>query len=245
MSNIEEEYRRLLRWYPKAWRDENEDVVVGTFLQIAIARQLITPTSKDRRSIMIAGLRQRAIGTGQRPIVAIIALAGGVAFTVFYSGAISWDPAHSYNGYVGPFTNPTFIVGIMLAVALILNIRSVTGAARMISLLAIISSFLIGLLAWGLGWMGPSAPAVVLFAAFGACGLSRSNKVSRLLLLAAASASAVFAAICLETMALQSTYGLSPWWQEETLLATLGITAATLFAWPWRDRNRNRTATHH
>jgi hypothetical protein len=80
--------------------------------------------------------------------------------------------------------------------------------------------------------------AAVLFAAFGACGLSRSNKISRGFLLAAASVCSVFAALCLETMVLQSIYWLSPWWQEETLLAALGITAATLLAWPWRHRTR-------
>ena len=238
MSNIEDEYRRLLRWYPKAWRDQNEDVVVGTFLENARDHRQTYPTVEDRRSIMLAGLGQRATGTGQRSLVATIALAAGVAFAVFYSGAISWDPAHSFNGYVGPFTNPSFIVGLLLAVALILNIRCVTAAARMVAAVAITTSLVLGLLAWSFEWLGPSAPAVVLFAAFAACGLSRSNKISRLLLLASASACAVFAAVCLETMSLQSTYGLSPWWQEETLLAALGIVAATLLAWPWRHRTR-------
>jgi glucose uptake protein GlcU len=110
----------------------------------------------------------------------------------------------------------------------------------MVSLLAIATSIVLGLLAWGFGWLGPSAPAVVLFAAFGACGLSRSNKISRGFLLTAASVCAVFAAFCLETMRLQSTYGLSPWWQEETLLAVLGAVAATLLAGPWRNRTHSR-----
>ena len=238
MSNVEDDYRRLLRWYPKAWRDINEDVVVGTFLETARDHGLFHPTGEERRSIMLAGLRQRAIGTGERSLVATIALAAGVAFMVFYTEAVSWDPAHSFTGYVGPFTNPSFIVGLLLTVALILSARRVTAAARMVSLLAIVTSVVVGLLAWGLGWLGPSAPAVVLFAAFGACGLSRSNRISRGFLLAAASLCAVFAAVCLEDMVLQSTYGLSPWWQEETLLAALGIVAATLLAWPWRRRTR-------
>jgi hypothetical protein len=238
MSNIEDEYRRLLRWYPKAWRNANEDVVVGTFLETARDHGLSHPTGEDRRSIMLAGLRQRAIGTGERSLVATIALAAGVVFMVFYSGAVSWDPAHSFTGYVGPFTNLSFIVGLLLTIALILSLRRVTAAARMVSLLAIITSIVVGLLAWGFGWLGPSAPAVVLFAAFGVCGLSRSNRISRGLLLAAASLCAVFAAICLEDMVLQSTFALSPWWQEETLLAALGVLAATLLAWPWRRRTR-------
>lgn len=243
MSDIENEYRRLLRWYPKHWRTENEDVVIDTFAQIARDLGLSHPTGEDRRSIMLAGLRQRAIGRGQRSLVAIIALAVGVAFMFFYTGAVSWDPGHAFAGYVRPLTNPSFIVGLLLAVALILSIRRVTAAARIVSLLAIATSLVLGLLAWGFGWLGPSAPAVVLFAAFGACGLSRSNRISRLLLLGAASVCAVFAAECLETMSLQSTWALSPWWREETLLAALGIVSAILLAWPWR--NRKYTARAH
>jgi hypothetical protein len=238
MSNIEDEYRRLLRWYPKAWRNANEDVVVGTFLETARDHGLSHPTREERRSIMLAGLRQRAIGTDERSLVATIALAAGVAFMVFYTGAVSWDPAHSFTGYVGPFTNPSFIVGLLLTIALILSVRRVTAAARMVSLLAIVTSIVVGLLAWGFGWLGPSAPAVVLFAAFGVCGLSRSNRISRGLLLAAASVCAMFAAVCLEDMVLQSAFALSPWWQEETLLAALGVLAATLLACPWRRRSR-------
>jgi hypothetical protein len=238
MSNIDDEYRRILRWYPKAWRNANEDVVVGTFLETARDHGLNHPTGEERRGIMLAGLRQRAIGTGQRSLVATIALAAGVASMVFYTGGASWDPAHSFTGYVGPFTNPSFIVGLLLAVALLLGLQRVTAAARVVSLLAIITSVALGLLAWGFGWLGPSAPAVVLFAAFGACGLSRSNRISRGLLLAAASVCAVFAALCLEDMVLQSTWALSPWWRQETLLAALGVLAATVLAWPWRGRTR-------
>jgi hypothetical protein len=238
MSNIEDEYRRVLRWYPKAWRDANEDVVVGTFLETARDHGLSHPTGEERRSIMLAGLRQRAIGTGERSLVATIALAAGVAFMVFYTGAVSLDPAHSFAGYVGPFTNPSFIVGLLLAVALVLSLQRVRAAARVLSLLAIVSSVALGLLAWRFGWLGPSAPAVVLFAAFGACGLSRSNRIARGLLLAAASLCAVFAAVCLEDMVLQSTWALSSWWWQETVLAALGIVGAILLAWPWRRRTR-------
>jgi formate hydrogenlyase subunit 3/multisubunit Na+/H+ antiporter MnhD subunit len=157
---------------------------------------------------------------------------------VFYAAAVSWDPVHSFRGYVGPFTNPSVIVGVLLAVALVLVIRRLTAAARLFSILAIVVSIILGLLAWAFGWQGPSAPAVVVFAAFGACGLSRSNRISRGITLAAASACAAFAAVCLEDMALQSTFGPSAWWREETLLAAFGVVAAALLAWPWRRRVR-------
>jgi hypothetical protein len=240
MSNIEGEYRRLLRWYPKSWRDKNEDVVVGSLLESARDNGQAKPTADDRRTIMFAGMRQRAIGTGRRSLVATVALGAGVAFSIVYCGAVSWDPGHSFNGHVGPFTNPSFIIGLLLAIAFALSIRRVTAAARIVATLAIATSVIIGILAGSFGWLGPSTPGVVLFAAFGACGLSRSNKISRLFVLAGASVSAVFAAECVETMGVQSTFALSPFWQEETVLAVLGVLIAALLAWPWGRRTRSR-----
>jgi hypothetical protein len=239
MSNLEAEYRRLLHWYPRAWRHENEEVVLGTFLDSALAHGQTALTAEDRRAIQLAGLRQRAIGSGQRSLVSTLALAAGVAFTVFYCAFVSWDPAHAFNGYVGPFTNPSFIIGVLFAVGLVLAVRRVTFAAHLVAMLAIAASVLFGILASSLGWLGPGLPTVVLFCAFGACGLSRSNRISRGLLLVAASICAEFAAVSLDTMWLQSEYLLSPFWQEETAIAVVAAIAATLLAWPWH-RGRAR-----
>ena len=236
VSNLEEEYRRLLRWYPRVWRDQNEDVVLGTLLDSALAHGLTELTTEDRRTIRLAGLRQRAIGSGQRSLVATLALAAGVAFTLFYCAFVSWDPTHSYDGYVGPFTNPSFIIGPLLATGLVLGIRRVTFAAHLVTMLAIGASVLFGILAWSMGWLGPSLTAVVLFGGFGACGLSRSNRISRALLLVAASACAELAAVSLETMWTQSEYLLSPFWRQETAIAVAAAIAAVLLAWPWRRR---------
>ena len=136
--------------------------------------------------------------------MATVALAAGVAFSAFYSGFISWGPSHSFDGYVGPFTNPSIFVGLLLVLSLILSVRRVTVAARLVASLAIVSIAAIGILALTLGWLGPSLPAVVVFGAFGACGLSRSNRLSRALLLVVASLCAVVAAESIETMRDQS-----------------------------------------
>ncbi|HEX4402514.1 MAG TPA: hypothetical protein VHZ98_14425 [Galbitalea sp.] len=236
MSNLEEEYRRLLRWYPRAWRDQNEEVVLGTLLDSALARGLTALTVEDSRTIRLAGLRQRAIGSGQRSLVGTLALATGVAFTVFYCAFVSWDPSHTFNGYVGPFTNPSFTIGLLLAISLVLTIRRLTFAAHLVAMLAIAVSVLFGILAWSMGWLGPSLPAVVLFSGFGVCGLSRSNRISRGLLLVSASVCAEFAAVSIDTMRVQSEYVLSPFWQEETTIAVVAVIAAILLAWPWHYR---------
>jgi hypothetical protein len=97
-------------------------------------------------------------------------------------------------------------------------------------------SIIIGLLAWQLSWLGPSLSSVVLYCAFGMCGLSRSNRVWRGLVLVAASLCAVVAAVSLETMLLQSTFGPSPWWQGETAIAIAGFATSALLGWPWRTK---------
>jgi hypothetical protein len=242
VSNLEDEYVRLLRWYPRAWRQQNEQVVLGTFLDAARLYGLTSPSAEDRRSIRIAGLRQRAIGSGERSLVATVALAAGVAFSAFYAAFISWAPSHAFDGYVGPFSNPSIFVGLLLVLSLILSVCRVTGAARLVAGLAVAAIVAVGVLALSLGWLGPSLPAVVLFGAFGACGLSHSNKVSRGLLLVAASLCAVLAAESFETMRDQSTYLLSPFWQAETIIAVAGVLAAVLLAWPWHGKRRPKGA---
>jgi hypothetical protein len=239
LSNLEREYRSLLRWYPAAWRQQNEEVILGTLLDAARAQGLTSPSDADRHSLQLAGLRQWAIGSGQRSLVGTVALATGVAFFVFYCTFTSRDPAHSYDGYVGPFTNPSFMIGVLLALALVLAVRRVTFAARFVAVLSVAASIVIGFLSWRLGWPGPSLTGVTLFAAFGACGLSRSNRISRGLLLITASLCAVIAAFSLETMTLQSTYALSPFWQMETTIAIVAVLAAILLAWPWKRHSRN------
>jgi hypothetical protein len=238
MANLEEEYRSLLRWYPRAWREANEAVMLGTLLDAAHAAGLTHPSRGDRRGLQLAGLRQHAIGPGQRSLVGTTSLAAGVAFSAFYCLVIGWDPRHSFDGYIGPLTNPSFITGVFLIAALVLSICKVTSAARMLAVLSIGSTIVIGLLAWRLSWLGPSLPAVVVFGAFGLCGLSRSDKISRGLMLVAASVCASVATVSLETMWLQSKYGSSPFWQIDTAIAVAAVVTSALFAWPWRSKTR-------
>ena len=58
-DSLEQTYRNALRWYPKRWRDKNEDAVLGTLLDVA---------DEDHRAIPVGGelANLRANGLGER-----------------------------------------------------------------------------------------------------------------------------------------------------------------------------------
>lgn len=70
-------FRALLRWYPRAWRERNEAVVLGTMLDDAAARGIENPDGSLRRTAIIEGLGARL---GRR--VAIVAASVAVAIAV-------------------------------------------------------------------------------------------------------------------------------------------------------------------
>jgi hypothetical protein len=55
-AELERRYRDALRWYPRKWLRRNEDVVVGTLLDVADADDRTTPAKGE-----LAGLRRTAI----------------------------------------------------------------------------------------------------------------------------------------------------------------------------------------
>ncbi|HEY4267146.1 MAG TPA: hypothetical protein VGM94_03030 [Galbitalea sp.] len=86
---LEQKYRRALRWYPKRWRAENEDVVVGTLLDVAGERGERTPTRTDLRSLHLHGLAarfgflDRILTRAIRDRVSAIALGTGFALSAW------------------------------------------------------------------------------------------------------------------------------------------------------------------
>jgi hypothetical protein len=192
-NDLREEYRHLLRWYPRAWRRRNEEVMIGTLLEDAHAARRSHPTPADRRSLMIGAMVARAAGSGKRSLVGLIALAAGTAFSIFYVGFIGWDPVHHYAGYLGPFTNPSIVIGALLAGALVLALARMSGLAHLFAFAAAAASVVIGLLAWHFSWLGPSLATIILFTGFALLGLTGMNGIGRAIRLLAALALAAFA----------------------------------------------------
>jgi hypothetical protein len=224
------EYERLLRWYPRAWKERNESVVIGTLLDEAHEAGRDHPTADDRRSLLRGAIAARAVGSGRRSTVAVCALAAGVAFALFYVSAIGWDPAHHYAGYVGPFTNPSVLVGLLLVVALILSLVKLTGLSHLAAVVAALASVGIGLLAWQYSWLGPSQSAVVLFAGLALLGLSSRDGIGLTIRLLAAIPVAAFGSDFVVDL-------LNPGVADRWILVGLVVASVVMFVllvWPWR-----------
>jgi hypothetical protein len=62
---LEDRYRRLLRSYPKAYREERSDEIVATLMELARPGQR-TPTIREAAALVLGGLRTRTGGSRQR-----------------------------------------------------------------------------------------------------------------------------------------------------------------------------------
>lgn len=59
MRPLEAHYRRLLRWYPPAWRTKHGDVLIGTALDAAEAEHRSRPSVAEVRSMILHGTGER------------------------------------------------------------------------------------------------------------------------------------------------------------------------------------------
>jgi hypothetical protein len=232
------EYQRLLRWYPRSWKERNESVVIGTLLDEAQEAGREHPTADDRRSLLRGAIAARAVGSGRRSTVAVCALAAGVAFSLFYDSVIGWDPVHHYAGYVGPFTNPSVVIGLLLVVALILSLVKLTGLARLVAVVAALASVVIGLLAWHNSWLGPSQSAVILFAGLALLGLSTKDGLWRTIRLLAAVPVAAFGS---DFVADLFNPGVADKWMMAGF-AGATLVVVLLLVWPWKRPSRSAFA---
>ncbi len=92
---VEARYRRLLRWYPKAWRDRNGAVVLGTMLDEAEARGQERPDARLCVSAAVHGLAERLTPT-LAIVLSGIALVGSAVYYWLYTGAVTKDDSILY-----------------------------------------------------------------------------------------------------------------------------------------------------
>jgi hypothetical protein len=226
------EYQRLLRWYPRAWKERNESVVLGTLLDAAQESGSEHPSDDDRRSLFRGAIAAHAVGSGRRSTVAVCALAAGVAFSLFYATMIGWDPVHHYAGYVGPFTNPSIIIGVLLALALVLALVKLTGLAHVVAMAAVIASVVIGLLAWQNAWLGPSQSAVIMFAGLALLGSSTRDSLWLTIRLLATVPIAAFGSDFVVDL---FNPGVIDKWMMAGF-AGAALVVILLLVWPWKRR---------
>lgn len=136
-STLESSYRSMLRWYPRAWRDDNADAMIGILLDQADGESRTRPTAAERLNLASNGLRARArLVSGFLPEHALergaaLSLGLGTAFSVAYLVLYEWSPwwhdprPHSPQTF-GPFLTPAsliYLLWIAAFIAFLLGLR--------------------------------------------------------------------------------------------------------------------------
>ncbi|WP_058623687.1 hypothetical protein [Microbacterium testaceum] len=155
MNTVDERgFRRLLRWYPRSWRQLNGEVFIATLLEAADADGRSEPTRAERRSALLHGVgahvdRRLAVSLS----LAALLLAAALSATTMF-GTVG-DATFATVGYP---VLATFAIPVLTATALTSAIRargwiSDTRALSMIGVSAVALA-LAGLasISWGLGF---------------------------------------------------------------------------------------------
>lgn len=94
MSELERQYRKAVSWFPRAWRRENEDALIGLLLDQADGQGRVRVSAADRRNLAWNGLRQRVAATPIVLIGAVFVLVAVLALVAFSSGAYPFGNAN-------------------------------------------------------------------------------------------------------------------------------------------------------
>lgn len=148
-ADLEQQYRRLLRWYPRSWRDANGDALLGTVLDAAEHEQRTTIPASEARGFAAAGLRARADLVVMQPVrdaAATVALAMGAGGAVTAFVVSSWAPWGTDGEYaaavpmVGPFHDLGPVLTVLWVVALTAALTGRWRFGRLAVLLAAVVS---------------------------------------------------------------------------------------------------------
>lgn len=88
MNSLEQSYRRLLRAYPRRWREEHGEELLGVLLELAPDDQT-GPTGREALDLIWNGLRARSAGAidwlpvNLRERVGLLSLGGGAALSAY------------------------------------------------------------------------------------------------------------------------------------------------------------------
>jgi hypothetical protein len=190
VSALEARYRAALRWYPRAWRAENADAIVGVMLDQAEAEGRTAPARGELRNLLSSGVGQRVERYAPQDVrdrVATIALAIGVAYSLIMFVLSEWAPfatsgpsndwmlptgpayrAPSSIGF-GPFASVMVIVFAMWIVAFALVLLRFSRSATAVLLLTAPLLFWVrSVRSDDIGAMQPTTAALILIGALAA-----------------------------------------------------------------------------
>ena len=163
----EARFRRVLRWYPRSWREANGEVLLSTWLDEAEHDGRAAPTTAEALSAVVHGVAARV----DRRFAVVASLAGVACAAV--AGVLSiWAP-----GGVAGWLVPLLLSGVVPALAAlsliaVLRERGWIGDARTLgTMLIAVVAFMLNTLtytSWSLGFDAADAgvPATGLAAAW-------------------------------------------------------------------------------
>jgi len=147
-GELEREYRRALRWYPKRWRAANEGAALGTLLDQADDQKREAPARGELADLRANGLAARLGPLGRIPAsvrdrVAAIAFGLGVGIAVVALVSIPIQSAEfppelrTYLTFVGPYVGFSFVFYGLWILAAIASMLGWTWIARGLALIGI------------------------------------------------------------------------------------------------------------
>ena len=149
MSTLTRQYRRALLWYPAWWRATNEEVVVGTLMDVADAEHRTRPRISEMVNLAAHGLstRMRMLPAMVSPAVrdrtstAALALGSAISLTAIMQLESNPLRAESMFGVdvvsFGPFASPAILLYFAWLAALLVSLAGFTVAGRWIIALTI------------------------------------------------------------------------------------------------------------
>ncbi|MEY3317331.1 MAG: hypothetical protein RLZZ503_533 [Actinomycetota bacterium] len=159
-----EAFGRLLLWYPKSWREKNGEAMLGTILEYAENKGIKGPTREDKLRYCFTGMRERFFKFEPVEEVTRFWLLIALLYGLFYVFNISWSPGTQVSGSIGPFTNPSVLTFVFIALAWLCGIVNAGRTAARLAAFGFLTNATIATLGTVFEWLGPSLWAALLFA---------------------------------------------------------------------------------
>jgi hypothetical protein len=162
-SGLSRAYVNLLAWYSPEWRAQHGEAMLGTLLDQADAESRTRVSLAERAELITGGLRERLLSTRHPTRPNVVALSAVTVLSVYYF-SVAWSPGHFAPGFIGPFSNPSVIAGVLIVGAFVSVMLSRPAPARILALASVVIEVAVAVLAHAFNWFGPSWSTVILFA---------------------------------------------------------------------------------
>lgn len=225
-DSVARAYARSLRWYSPEWRADHAEAMLGTLLDRADAEGLAVVPLSERTGIALSGLRERLINPRRLRWPNVVALSAATVLSLYYF-SIVWSPGASYPGFVGAFSNPSWLTAALITAAFVCMVVSRPSAARILLCASVVFEVVVGVLAHAFGWFGPSWSTVLLFTGLALLAVFPWRSAIAAVIGAVCLAIAVAASVLLPVV-----FGLSDvlFWSSVTLLACAGVVSVAITA---------------